>query len=367
MTMRVTIVLPIIGHSGGIRVAAVYADRLARLGHDVTLVAPAPGARGLKGRASGWARGYGWLKRWPSAWNYVENLACKVHVLDRRRPVDAADVPDADVVVATWWETAEWAWFYPPGKGAKAYFIQGYEVWDPLPVERVRSTWRLPMQKIVVAQWLADIARDEFDDPSAIVVPNGVDTGSFSAPPRDKGRVPTVGYVHNALPIKGCDLLARAVELARERVPALRVRVFGANPPGEDVPLPAGSEFTLQPSHEQMVEIYAGCDAWLFGSRQEGFGLPLLEAMACRTPVIATPGGAAPDLVPEGGGIVVPHGDPRAFADAIATMVGEENSAWRARSDRARAQAEACTWEHSARRFERALARAVERRGHDAA
>ena len=66
-----------------------------------------------------------------------------------------------------------------------------------------------------------------------------------------------------------------------------------------------------------MKELYGGCDAWLFATRNEGFGLPILEAMACRTPGDrhAGRGGAGTDGA--GGGIMVPPEDPGEMADAI--------------------------------------------------
>jgi glycosyltransferase involved in cell wall biosynthesis len=46
--------------------------------------------------------------------------------------------------------------------------------------------------------------------------------------------------------------------------------------------------------------VYADCDVWLFASFSEGFGLPIIEAMACRCPVVATRAGCAPDVIKEG-------------------------------------------------------------------
>ena len=70
------------------------------------------------------------------------------------------------------------------------------------------------------------------------------------------------------------------------------------------MPLPRDTEFHLRPPQDRIRDIYSKCDAWLFGSRSEGFGLPILEAMACRTPVIGTPAGAAPELLGDGRGIL---------------------------------------------------------------
>ncbi|MGC8714943.1 MAG: glycosyltransferase [Leptodesmis sp.] len=53
-----------------------------------------------------------------------------------------------------------------------------------------------------------------------------------------------------------------------------------------------------------MRDYYSACDAWLFPSRYEAVGLPILEAMACRTPVIGTPAGIAPEMLSDGAGIL---------------------------------------------------------------
>ena len=52
-------------------------------------------------------------------------------------------------------------------------------------------------------------------------------------------------------------------------------------------------------SDEDVVRLYRSCDALAFPYRGEGFGLPMLEAMACGLPVIATAGGAADDFLDE--------------------------------------------------------------------
>jgi glycosyltransferase involved in cell wall biosynthesis len=278
-----------------------------------------------------------------------------VRMLDRRGPVRAADVPDADVVVATWWETAEWVAGFPASRGAKAYFVQDHEVFPHLPVERAEAAYRLPFHKIVVSRWLADLVRTQYGDPHASYVPYGVDHGQFHAPPRGKNPTPTVGLVYTKAPRKTIGVALEAYELAAARIPGLRLVAFGAHDVLPQIPLPAGTEFHLRPPQDRLRELYASCDAWLFSTRTEGFGLPILEAMACRTPVIGTPGGAAPELIGEGGGVLVPHGDPGAMARAIEQVVGLDEPSWRRLSDLAHATACRHDWEAAADRFEAAL------------
>src|SRR5437867_7401162 len=126
--LRLTFVLPPPGLAGGVRAVASYARRLHERGHDVVAVAPARPVPALRSRVNSLLSGGGWpaaRRRWPS---HLDGLAVRQIVLDRYRPVTAADVPDADVIIATWWETAEWVAAMPPSKGAKVYFCQHHEV-----------------------------------------------------------------------------------------------------------------------------------------------------------------------------------------------------------------------------------------------
>ena len=81
--------------------------------------------------------------------------------------------------------------------------------------------------------------------------------------------------------------------------------------------MPADCRFVYRPEQTRLAALYARCDVWLFASRQDSFGLPILEAMACRTPVLGTPTGIMPHLAPEGGGILTKMGDPASMAAAI--------------------------------------------------
>jgi len=73
--------------------------------------------------------------------------------------------------------------------------------------------------------------------------------------------------------------------------------------------------------------LYARCTAFLFPSFYEGFGFPVLEAMACGAPVIASDRSSIPEVVGDAGFLVDPA-DPRAMAAAVRRL--EEEPALRA-------------------------------------
>jgi glycosyltransferase involved in cell wall biosynthesis len=361
--VRVTFVLSDANLTGGVRAVAIYAEKLKARGHHVVVVSrPRPPRFALRQQIKSLLTGDGWPSNPNMHHHHLVDTTVDHRVIDRWRPITDGDVPDADVVVATWWETAEWVAALSPTKGAKAYFLQHHEVvFNSQPGERVAATWRLPMHKIVCARWLKELAASEYGDTCVDHVPYGVDPKLFYAEPRGKHRPPTVGVMYSMSPWKGCDISFKAFEMASDRLRGLRLLTFAAIKPEDELPLPAGAQFFLQPPQDKIREIYTSCDAWLFASRCEGYGLPLLEAMACRTPIIATPTGAGPELCADGGGILIPHDDPPAMAGAIEQICTLPDPQWREMSDAAAATAKRYNWDESTRLFEAALEHAIER------
>ncbi len=357
--MRITFVLAAADLSGGNRVISIYAERLCARGHFVTLVSRPRRPATWKDKLKAWLRNQPVpknQKHWPS---HFDDLKCAHHrQIPRYQPITVDDLPDADVVIATWWETAEWVAALPPSKGRKAYFIQHYEAHPGQDTSRVDATWQMAMHKIIIAQWLVAIAKDRFADTDISYVPNAVDLQQFNAPRRGKQPVPTVGVMYSIISFKGCDVSLKAFELAKETIPNLRLIAFGNRAVTAELPLPAGTDYTMRPAQDQIRNIYSRCDAWLLGSRSEGFGLPILEAMACRTPVIATPTGAAPELIAPGGGTIVPMEDPRGMARQIERIVSLPDDQWQAMSDIAYQTATQYNWDDATTLFEAALKRA---------
>ena len=359
--MKITFVLPLADLAGGIRVIAIYAERLAERGHEVVVVSQPMARPTWRDHLRSFVK-YGRLEVGSEApASHLDGLKIPHRVLERARPVVDSDVPDADVIIATWWETAEWVAALSKKKGAKAHFIQHHEVFDYMPKERVKATWRLPLHKITISQWLGDSAREEYGDTHVTCVPNSVDTRQFHAPLRGRQPVPTVGLLYSSVPWKGCDISLAALSLASRKIPGIQLVSFGANPLPDSLPLPAGTKYHHNPPQDQLRDIYASCDVWLCGSREEGFGLPILEAMACRTPVIATPAGAAPELLKSGGGLLVRPEDPEDMSRAILKICDTSDAEWAAMSAQAHATAVSYTWADATDRFEQGLRRAIER------
>lgn len=353
--MRITFVLPFAGHAGGIRVVAIYAERLRARGHNVTIISQPPHMPTVKDKINSVLLGTGW-PRPATPGPYFDGLDVERRVLDSIRPVRDADVPDADVVIATWWETAYWVAALSPSKGRKFYFVQHHEIHDHLPKEIARGSYYLPLKKITISQWLVDTMRETYGDNDVSLVPNSVDTQHFQAPLRAKHNPPMVGFMYSPIPFKGTEIALAAIEKARSSVPELRVVSFGASRPTSSQPLPDGIVYEQSPKQVRIPDIYAGTDVWIVASRSEGFGLPILEAMACRCPVVATRAGAAPELIRDGeNGYVVDVGDVAALADKLVSVLSLSDGDWRRMSDAALATARTYSWEDATDRFETAL------------
>ena len=98
---------------------------------------------------------------------------------------------------------------------------------------------------------------------------------------------------------------------------------------------------------EDLPALYSAATVFAFPSLYEGFGLPLLEAMACGTPVVASKTSSIPEVVGQAG-LLVPPTDHEQLAEAIIRVV--EDRALRERLSRAGLErAREFTWERAAR------------------
>jgi alpha-1,3-rhamnosyl/mannosyltransferase len=168
------------------------------------------------------------------------------------------------------------------------------------------------------------------------VVPNGVDAIFTPNGPASEG-----DYVLTVATLEPRKNLARAVEAAR--LARVELRVVGARGwGGVDVPGWAG-----EVPDRELAALYRGARCVLYPSLYEGFGLPVLEAMACGTPVV-TSRGTAMEEVAGGAAVLVDPRDVPALAEGIETASAERDELVR----RGLARARELTWTRAADRVE---------------
>ncbi|MFM7266696.1 MAG: glycosyltransferase, partial [Cyanobium sp.] len=208
-----------------------------------------------------------------------------------------------------------------------------HELLDHLPGHRVTYTvfesdilplgWRENLRRsdlvITASDWGADILRRELGDTPVAVVPEGVDPTLLHQWNRPTDLQPFQPHNRHDAPLEECfrflavgklesrksyQELVDAFRLAFPDRPDVRLQLRLHNPFDPDyrqraealgspdlegrllVVEGAGGNMTLSP--EAMADLYRGSHAFVFPSKGEGWGLPLIEAISCGTPFVAT-------------------------------------------------------------------------------
>jgi glycosyltransferase involved in cell wall biosynthesis len=163
------------------------------------------------------------------------------------------------------------------------------------------------------------------------IVPVGVDQKQFRPMPhvqRVPGRLMTTASAD--VPLKGLTYLIEALAKIRTEREDAHLVVIGRPRHKSAVPaqierlgLQGAIEFVSGVSDERIVELYAEAEIAVVPSLYEGFSLPSIEAMACGVPIVATTGGALPEVVGRNGesGVLVPPADPGALAATIVDVL----------------------------------------------
>ncbi len=349
--MRVTFVLPGAGSVpvGGFKVVYEYANRLAGRGHTVTVVHTAqPDRQASRGeklkkgvrfvqRRLGKSYRPDWFKLHPN-----------VSLLWRATPA-ASGVPDADAVIATAWQTAEWVADYPAVKGKKFYLIQHYETWSG-PQERVDATFGLGLRNLVIAHWLEEPVRAQGAE--AVYLPNGLDFTAFGIDRPIEERGTRVMFYHGA-DWKGSADGIKALQMVKAQVPELGATLFGA--PAAPANLPDWLRYEQTPSPKRLRELYNDSAIFLATSWTEGWGLPGCEALLCGCALTATDVGGHREYAVNGEtALLSPPRDPAALAENVLKLL--QNDALRFRlAEQGHAYVQRFTWEQAVEGLEHEL------------
>jgi glycosyltransferase involved in cell wall biosynthesis len=329
-SLRITFTLPLAGTHpiGGFKVVYEYANFLAARGHLVSIVHPAifridhPFAtlplkaklRTLRAYLTHKLKGT-WK---PTAW-FTLNPAIELLWVPS---LAARHIPDSDILIATSWETAEWAADYAPAKGRRFYLIQHLETWSG-PDVRVMATWKLPLAKIVIARWLQKIAED-LQQPSHLIE-NGLDFTRFQLQNPIESRDPDqVLAIHHSLDWKGAPDALRAFEIAQAEQPSLKLTLFGIPP--RPTHLPPDVTYHQNPSQQTIAALYNQAAVFLSASWTEGFSLPPAEALQCGAAIALTDiEGPASYAFHEQTALLSPVKDPPALAANLLRLVRDPN------------------------------------------
>jgi len=322
--MKIVFVLPEIGVCGGVKAVFEFANCLQKKGHKVSIIYPFlflyPSGKGYSFASKDLIKRLrGFLGRlyhnFLPMWFDLKTKPVRVPLLDEMF------IPDADVVVATSWPTAYYVKKYSSSKGEKFYLVQHYEIWDG-PENLVNNSYKLGLKIIVNSTWLKNTLEKRLDVKAESLILHSPDLDQFYPDANFKNKQRNhlrILMCYRVEEWKGTDDGILAFKIAREKCPNVSLVMFGL---GKGKNVPDWVEFHKNPPQEKLREIYNSCDIFLFSSWHEGFGMPPMEAMACKCAVVTTEVGAVPDYaIPNKTAIVCPPRSPQLLAEGLVKLI----------------------------------------------
>lgn len=358
--MRVTFVLPgrALRFSGGFKVLYQYAGLLALRGHRVHLLhtpflaADATLKNKLRARLTFLGGALGLLPWSPESWLPSHDRVDLVWAPG----ISEATVPDADAIVVSFWQSAEWVRGLSASKGRKFYLVQEYEIYmtaEPEQRRRMEADFKAGFRMIAISPAVSEML-EGCGAPVDARIPNGVELDVFRLrkPIGDDSRR-TVGFPYRRESFKGTGRALRALESARRRLGEdLDVWSFGAD---RAEGLPSWVRYHRRPSDEDLCRLYNDTAVFVLASDYEGWGLPGCEAMACGAALAATESGGvrgyAEDAVTA---LLSAPGDVEGLAGNVVRLV-EDRKLRLDLASRGHEHVQRFTWSRSADALERLL------------
>lgn len=299
--MRIAYLLESTDVSGGVKVALLQAEALARRGHRVSIVSPAPEPR----------------------WFSLSRAR-----FERASFAESRELAGSQIRVATFWTTVA-----PALRGASGpvfHLSQGYEAAFSFYAEQrpaIEAAYALPARKLAVSAALAERLESAGFGPVENVG-QSFDAAGFRPRTEEESAarsapLPVVLIVGpHAADVKGIDVALRGLFLWRSAGGAFRVvRVALEAPTPDEAESGMIDEYHRGLAPDRMPFAYRAADLFVGATRaEEGFGLPALEALASGLPCLLsdTPGNR--EMAGEAAWYFA-DGDPAALAAAIPDLL----------------------------------------------
>ena len=335
---RVTFVLPHRGSAGAIRVTVDLATELMNRGHQVRIAYRTEGQFSRTSVIAGAKR----LLRSLQGSGTFDWLDTYQGSVERFQDLRELTFADGEIAIAVAQDTVRDVYLLP-AEVHKLRYCHGFHDHLPEPNE-LASGDAIPT--ISVSNGLLPRVRQLRGVQVLGVVPNGIKRSDYYLESRMRDGI---GMIFHEIPIKGPQVAKAIIAATKERHPEVPWHMFGTSRrPGEF----QRSEYHQYPSISKGREVYNRCKIWLVTSRDEGFCLPILEAMACGCAVITSNHTAAGDLIDNGvNGFIVPYGEVDAYLEKIQLLLNSEPLRQQIVS-RGLSTAAQFTWERAAERME---------------
>lgn len=291
--MKINIIIPFKRLSGGIKVIYQYAEYFYQQGYDVICYLPMISYRGkndsrllqLKASISNTLKPEKWFKN---------HFKIKIVPL-----INNIFIRNADIIIATSWQTAYDVNKLSNLKGKKIYFVQGYETFNG-ETNKVENTYKFDMKIVTVSNSLKK--RLLKFNKNIEVIYNGIDPDFFNKNIKKSDLIKNITFLYHEEKYKGTeDGLYVAIKL-HEQYPDLVFNVFGRKIHKK---LPDYFHIYENPSRYELIELYKKTDIYIFTSRIESWGLPIIEAMANKCLVIGRRIGALEEIGNDNNCIIV--------------------------------------------------------------
>lgn len=176
---------------------------------------------------------------------------------------------------------------------------------------------------------------DNFCKRNVVVVPNVIEVERFKIFEKTKKGVLNIGLLGGLGNLrKGLDILLKAVSIIDDTDFLLHIGGEGKllghfKKMAKELKVEDRCKFYGEIQPAEVLRFYSSIDLFVLASRDETFGVVIIEAMACGIPVIATKCGGPEEIITNDTGILVEKEDPEALARAISYMsenIGSYNS-----------------------------------------
>jgi glycosyltransferase involved in cell wall biosynthesis len=214
------------------------------------------------------------------------------------------------------------SWKYPIYHG-------GYRLWE------VARSFRAADGAIFLNQNDRDYALDKFGLRSSEIIGNGIPDYLLGLPapaPVGEEEPLRIAMIGSYIPRKGVQYAAEALKDILAAHKQLEVTLLGTQCDSgrvyEDYAPALHGRIKVVPrfKHEELPELLQGHHILLFPSLSEGFGLALVEAMACGLAPVATAIPGPKDIVTDGyDAVTIPPGNPAAIAEALELLLRDRN------------------------------------------
>lgn len=317
--LRINIILPfpVTKPVGGAKVMYEFANRLQARGHEVvvlhSLIRPFK-----KMRSPLWFKRFVfWIRRAHRPHWFPLHTACRSLIVDE---INDTFVPDADLLLTTWWQMSYAVATLSPQKGLRINLVQDFEHWGGQ-VSLVKDSYRLPLHQAAISRWLQQLIQSERSQ-SVQLIPLAIDTDRFYLRSSLDGRVPfSVIALYSEEKRKGSQYMLEALQAVRESYPQLQATLFGVYP--RPAKLPAWIVYHQRPL--DLPLLYNSHAVFMSASLGEGWALPPAEAMACGCAVVCTDiGGHADYAIQERTALLVPTENATALANAVKRLFEQE-------------------------------------------